>query len=188
MSEITVRAYDERDAQSVGRLIADTFGEINLAYAPPEERQLLLGPFRHAYSPDPAHQAAIAETVRADMAFVAEDEGQIVGVLRGRVDLVEEADPAQLAASVQGAVQRSAKLQSLFVRKDHHHRGIGRRLVEQFERACRQQGATVIRLQATLYAVPFYQAAGYKRSTGVRSCPIFDGTGFPYQPMRKVLG
>jgi GNAT superfamily N-acetyltransferase len=88
-----------------------------------------------------------------------------VGVLRGRPD----------------------KLQSLFVRKDHHRRGIGRQLVAHYERACRRQGATVIRVQATLYAVPFYLAVGYKRSTGVRSCQIFEGPRFPYQPMKKVL-
>jgi hypothetical protein len=60
-------------------------------------------------------------------------------------------------------------------------------LVERFEGECRQQGSTVIRLQATLYAVPFYIRVGYKRSTSVRSARIFDGTGFKYQPMKKVL-
>jgi len=38
---ITIRCYQESDAESVGRLIADTYGEFNLSYMPPEER----GPF-----------------------------------------------------------------------------------------------------------------------------------------------
>jgi len=42
-------------------------------------------------------------------------------------------------------------------------------------------------MQATLYAVPFYLSIGFKRSTGVRSGPCFDGEYLPYQPMKKIL-
>lgn len=164
-TKITIRDYHEDDAPNVGRLIADTFGEFNLAYASPQERVLLLGPFQHAESEEPAHRAAIAEAIGADMVLVAEAAGEIVGVLRGRPD----------------------KLQSLFVRKDHHRQGIGRALVAHFERACRRQEATTIKVQATLFAVPFYQSVGYKKTTGTRSCRIFEGTRFPYQPMKKIL-
>ncbi len=164
-TKLKIRDYHENDAPSMGRLIADTFDEFNLAYASPQERVLLLGPFQYAESQEPAHQAAIAEAIAADMVFVAEDAGEIVGVLRGRPD----------------------KLQSLFVRKDHHRRGIGRALVAHFERECRRREATAIKVQATLFAVPFYQSVGYKKTTGVRSCRIFEGTRFPYQPMKKVL-
>jgi len=164
-TQTTIRDYREDDAPNVGRLIADTFGEFNLAYASPQERVLLLGPFHHAESQEPAHQAAIAEAIEADMVFVAEDAGEIVGVLRGRSD----------------------KLQSLFVSKDHHRQGLGRALVAHFERECRRREATVIKVQATLFAVPFYQSVGYKKTTGVRSCRIFEGGHFPYQPMKKVL-
>ncbi len=164
-AEMTIRDYREDDAASVGRLITDTFGEFNLAYASPQERVLLLGPFQYAESQEPAHKTAIAGAIEADMVFVAEDAGEIVGVLRGRPD----------------------KLQSLFVRKDHHRQGIGRALVAHFERECRRRDATVIKVQATLFAVPFYQSVGYKKTTGVRSCQIFEGAHFPYQPMKKVL-
>jgi len=162
---IILRPYRESDAPSVGRLIADTFSALNLAYASPEERDLLLGPFSYARSPEPYHQAAIAGALRAEMVYLAQDEAEIVGVLRGRPD----------------------KLQSLFVRADRHRQGIGRRLVECYERQCRRKGSTAIKVQATLYAVPFYLAMGYVRTTGVRSMRIFEGTRFPYQPMKKVL-
>jgi predicted N-acetyltransferase YhbS len=78
-------------------------------------------------------------------------------------------------------------LGSLFVRKDYHRQGIGCRLVEHFEQACRAEGSQVIRVAATLYAVPFYLKMGYKRSTGVRQSWSFAGHGLPIQPMRKVL-
>ena len=100
------------------------------------------------------------------MVFVAEDGREIVGVLRGR----------------------KGRLAGLFVREDHHRQGIGRRLVRRFERECLRQGSTVIRVAATLYAIPFYAAVGYKKSTGIRSGGSFEGRGLKYQPMRKVLG
>ena len=162
---ITIRPYHESDAPSVGRLIADTYGEFNLSFAPPGERGPFLGPFQHARSPDRAHQDAIARTICSEMVFVAEEEGEIVGVLRGRKE----------------------RLGSLFVRGDRHRQGVGRRLVERFERECRQQGVTVIRVAATLYAVPFYLAMGYKRSTGVRTGWSFQGRGLKIQPMKKKL-
>jgi len=161
----TIRHYRDRDAQAVGRLIADTYSKFNLSFVPPEERGPFLGPFQYAASDQEAHQQEIARVIRAAMVFVAEDRGEIVGVLRGKSD----------------------KLQSLFVREDHHRRGVGRQLVERFEQECRQQNSAEIKLMATLYAVPFYQAVGYKRTTGVRKMRSFDGEGLQYQPMKKVL-
>ncbi len=161
----TIRPYHEADAESVGQLIAETYSKFNLSFATPEELGKLLGPFRHAWSAEPAHRAAIAEVIRSQWVFVAEEDGEIVGVLRGRKE----------------------RLGSLFVRGDRHRQGIGRRLVEQFEQECAQDGPTVIRLAATLYAIPFYAALGYRRTTGVRNGWSFEGTGLKYQPMKKVL-
>jgi len=162
---IVIRPYRESDAQSVGRLIADTYSRFNLSFASADELGKLLGPFRHARSAEPAHREAIAQAIRAPMVLVAEEDGQIVGVLRGRKE----------------------RLASLFVRGDRHRQGIGRRLVEQFEQECRRQEVTVIRVAATLYAIPFYAALGYRRTTGVRNGWSFGGTGLKYQPMKKVL-
>jgi GNAT superfamily N-acetyltransferase len=162
---ITIRPYRESDARSVGQLIADTYSTFNLSFASPGDRARLLGPFQHAYSPEKAHREAIARTICSEMVFVAEEEGEIVGVLRGRRE----------------------RLASLFVRGDRHRQGIGRMLVERFEQESRGQGVTVIRVASTLYAVPFYLAMGYKRSTGVRSAWSFEGRGLQVQPMKKTL-
>ncbi|HUT19184.1 MAG TPA: GNAT family N-acetyltransferase [Anaerolineae bacterium] len=162
---ITIRHYREGDAPAVGVLIADTYDQYNLNFLPPEARGPFLGPFHRARSPDKGHQEAIARVIRSEMVLVAEDQGGIVGVLRGR----------------------KGRLASLFVRGDRHRQGIGRMLVERFEQASMRQGVKVIRVAATLYAVPFYTAMGYKRSTGLRSGWSFEGRGLPTQPMRKVL-
>ena len=160
-----IRPYRESDAESVGRLIADTYSRFNLSFATPDELGKLLGPFRHAWSAEPAHQEAVAQVIRAPLVCVAEEDGEIVGVLRGRKE----------------------RLASLFVREDHHRRGIGRRLVEQFEQESIRQEVRVIRVAATLYAIPFYAALGYRKTTGVRNGWSFEGTGLQYQPMKKVL-
>jgi len=48
-------------------------------------------------------------------------------------------------------------------------------------------GGTVLKVAATLYAVPFYLEMGYRRSTGVRTYRGFGGSGMVYQPMKKGL-
>lgn len=164
-SMITIRPYAESDAESVGRLIAETYSHFNLSFLPPEQRGPFLGPFRHAGSPDEAHRQAIIEVIDAPLVYVAEDGGQVVGVLRGRHE----------------------RLASLFVRGDRHRQGIGARLVERFEQESIRRGSTVVRVAATLHAVPFYLALGYRRSTGVRSGWSFEGHGLKVQPMKKVL-
>ena len=168
---ITIRAYRDDDAAGVGRLIARTYSDFNLGFATPGQQSDLLGPFQFAESPDPVHRAAIAKVIEAPMVLVAEEAGAIVGVLRGgRVD-----------------GKGRTVLQSLFVDADHHRRGIGRRLVGRFEETCPAGDATVIKVASTLYAVPFYRALDYRRSTGVRIGHSFQGSGLPYQPMKKTL-
>ncbi len=162
---IDIRAYREADAPEVGRLIADTFSRFNLSSATDEQRASLLGPFLHARSAEKTHREAIARAIKSEMVFVAESDGVIAGVLRGR----------------------TTRLGSLFVRGDHHRRGIGRRLVERFEQEVVAQGGTTVKVAATLYALPFYLKMGYKRTTGVRPYHAFGGSGLDYQPMKKVL-
>ncbi len=168
---LKIRPYHQRDAERVGVVIADTYAAFNLDELAVEQRELMLGPFLHARSAEESHQRAIATAIRAPTVLVAEEAGNIVGVLRGgRVDEL-----------------RRTVLQSLFVSGSHHRRGIGRALVEEFEREYTAQGVTVFKLLATLYAVPFYLAQGYHKSTGVRNIRSFDGVGLPSQPMKKLI-
>lgn len=160
-----IRDYRKSDADKVGILIADTYAEFNLSFAPPQERKDFLGPFQYARSLEKSHQDEIARVISAEMVFVAVKNDAIMGVLRGRKD----------------------KLQSLFVSGTFHRQGVGRGLVERFEQECIVQRGEVIRLMAAPYAVSFYQAVGYKKSTGVRRMKSFEGEGFVYQPMKKIL-
>ena len=162
---IIIRDYQTSDAHEAGILIADTYATFNLGFASPDELKRLLGPFQYARSELEEHRRQIENKIWSEIVLVAEDAGRVVGILRGRRE----------------------RLGSLFVHKEYHRQGIGRRLVQRFEQGSIDQGVTVIRVAATLYAVPFYTAMGYKRSTGVRSGWSFEGHGLQIQPMKKVL-
>jgi len=168
---LTIRRYRESDSQQVGVLIADTYSEFNLSGLTREQREAMLGPFLYARSTELIHRKKIADVIRAPSVLVAEVDGAIAGVLRGgRVD-----------------EQGRTVLQSLFVSGKYHRHGIGQRLVERFEKEYIARGVTVFKLLATIHAVPFYLAMGYRKSTGVRSIHSFEGAGLPSQPMKKIL-
>ena len=160
-----IRDYTTNDAVEVGKLIAETYREFNLGFAVPEKVDKYLGPFRYAWSDDVENKQAIIQVLESPIFIIAEIDARIAGILRGRKE----------------------RLASLFVHKDFHRQGIGQKLVEYFEADSIVKGVHVIRLAATLYAVPFYLKVGYKKSTGLRSGWSFDGDGFIYQPMKKVL-
>ena len=164
-SSVRIRKYNKRDSVAVGKLIAKTYRKFNMKELPHKEQDKLLGPFRHAESEDPAHQKTIAQILRSPMLYVATIDDVIVGVLRGRKNV----------------------LASLFVTESAHRMGIGRELVARFERDSRKLGVEWIRVASTEYAVPFYQVMGYKKTTGLRNLKSFDGTGLKYQPMKKWL-
>jgi GNAT superfamily N-acetyltransferase len=168
---LEIRRYAKSDAKQVGILIADTYAEFSLAQMTREQRQAMLGPFAFAYSSLSEHRQAVAIAISAPSVWVAEEDSEIVGVLRG------------------GRTDHRGRtvLSSLFVSGQHHRRGIGRGLVERFEQEYAARGVKVFKLAATLHAVPFYLSVGYKRSTGVRSIRSFGEPGLPYQPMKKTL-
>jgi len=168
---VTIRRYQKKDAIQVGILIAETYGKFNLPKMTPEKRESMLGPFAFARSSAPEHRKAIAAVIEAPSVWVAEDNGEIVGVLRGgRTDF-----------------KGRTVLSSLFVNEKVHRQGVGRALVQHFEDEYIARGVRVFKLSATLYAVPFYLSVGYKKSTGMRSMSSFEGHGLPYQPMKKVV-
>ena len=162
---VKVRSAQTKDYESIANIIADTYTEFNLSHFSSEELPLFLGPFKHTRSQEETHRAALANVITSEMLYVAEVDGEIVGVLRGRKD----------------------RLASLFVRGDHHRQGIGKKLVERFEAESHQLGVKRIKVSASLFGIPFYKAMGYKKSTGLRKSGSFDGYGLVVQPMKKVL-
>lgn len=162
---IEIRKYTKEDSMQIGQLILEIYRDFNLDFAKPKQQKELLGPFYYAHSNKKEHIEKIAETIQAKILLVALYRDKIVGVLRGKED----------------------KLQSLFVDRKYHRKGIGRKLVDTFEKQVTQMGGNVIKLMSTIYAIQFYQSIGYKKTTGIRIMKTFDGSGLPYQPMKKIL-
>ncbi len=98
--------------------------------------------------------------VRGAICYVAEDKNQILGYILGRTN----------------------RIVNLFVLGRVHNKGVGRGLVELFEQAAKKQNTSVIKIRSSLYATPFYQKMGYKKTTGVRSF-----RGLKVQPMQKII-
>jgi putative acetyltransferase len=160
-----IRDYQKDDALEVGLLIKNTYSEFNLDFLEKDQLAAFLGPFAFVGDGNPAHHQALQDVIWSQFVYLAEVDGVIAGVLRGRMD----------------------RLGSLFVDREYHHQGIGRELVTHFEDTVRRKHGTVIRVASSLYAVPFYLKMGYKRSTGIRNGWSFDGHGLPVQPMKKLL-
>lgn len=163
--ETVIRDYKQDDSREVGILIADTYWKYNLTHITDEEKEKYLGGFFNCRSCEKHHKEKIIALINAPFVLLAETTGRISGVLRGS----------------------PGRLHSLFVHEEFHRMGIGSMLVSEFEDKCRQSESKKITLAASLYAVPFYFAQGYKKSTGVRKSRSFDGGNFYIQPMKKQI-
>lgn len=92
--------------------------------------------------------------------FIAIENNKIIGIIRGRTE----------------------KITNLYVDGTMHKKGIGRALVEKFEKEAINKGSKKIKIKASLFAIPFYQKLGYKKTTGIRKF-----IGFKTQPMKKTF-
>lgn len=92
--------------------------------------------------------------------FVAEMNNKIVGIIRGYPD----------------------RIINLFVRGEHHKKGIGKKLIERFETEVKKMKNKEIKVRSSLHAIKFYEKMGYKKTTGLR---IFKG--LKHNPMKKIF-
>lgn len=152
-----IRKYMAEDAWAVAALISKTYSRFNAHEGTPEAvRQYV-----DSYNPvDKSIEEIRQRFTRTPCCFVASANPGIVGVVRG----IEN------------------RIVNLFVDEAYHRQKIATRLVQRFEEVSHQAGSTEIVLRASLYAIPFYQALGYKKTTGIRNFH-----GLSVQPMKKNL-
>jgi len=55
-------------------------------------------------------------------------------------------------------------------------------LILKFEKVCIKKGSKIIKIRASVYATPFYQKLGYKKTTGIRKFK-----GLKHYSMKKTL-
>ena len=153
---LRIRNYREKDLYQSASLVSETFCKFNSKDNPSDVSR------DYAAYYDPSINLDDIRKRFEDTAlfFVAEKNRQIVGLLR--------------------AIEN--RIVNLFVHESFHRQGIGKRLIHRYERECKKRGYQKIVLRSQIYAIPFYLACGYKKTTGIRN-----KYGLIIQPMKKQL-
>ena len=92
--------------------------------------------------------------------YIAEENNKIIGYIKGGKD----------------------RIANLFILKEYHKKGIGKKLVELLEKESKKQNSKEIKVRSSIYATSFYQKMGYKKTTGIRNF-----RGLKIQPMKKYF-
>lgn len=156
MTMIKLRRYKEEDLIESAMLISKTFRKYNYKDNQKDSSE----EYAEYYDPK-TNLNAIRERFNSSSAFfVAEHDGQIVGVLRANEN----------------------RIVNLFVLGKYHRQGIGKMLFHEYENDCKKLCYREIVLRSQLYSISFYQACGFKKTTG-----ISHKHGLTIQPMKKRI-
>jgi GNAT superfamily N-acetyltransferase len=154
--KIRIRKYHKGDLAICAKLTRETYKECCFFDGPPEASKAYID----MYDIDKNFDFTREMMETSKIFFVALIDDEIVGLIRGGKE----------------------RVRGLYVNSRHHRKGIGKRLLEKFEEVAYEEGSREIKIRASLYAVPFYQKQGYKKTTGIRLMEEVK-----IQPMKKVL-
>lgn len=129
---LNLRRARREDCQTIASVHAAAVGAIRTALYTPEEIRAWAVP---------KQPEAYEESIAGKEFFVAEEGGAIVGF--GVLN------------------QESAEVEAVYVSPEAGRRGIGLEVLRKLEERARANGLKVLRLNASLNAVPFYERAGY---------------------------
>jgi putative acetyltransferase len=129
---LQIRRARQQDCQSIGSVHAAAVSGIRTALYTPEEIRAWAVPKK---------PASYEESIRSKEFFVAEDEDVIVGF--GVLN------------------QELAEVEAVYVTPGAGRRGIGLEVLRKLEERANALGLRMLRLNASLNAVPFYEKAGY---------------------------
>ena len=153
---LRIRKYKESDLYQAALLISETFRKYNF-----NDNQLKSSKeYVDYYDPRSGLQNIRKRFQESSVFLVAQENGQIVGILRANKN----------------------RIVNLYVMGDFHNQGIGKLLIRKYEKQCLEMGYQEIVLRSSLFAVPFYQACGFKKTTGIRI-----KFGLTVQPMKKKI-
>lgn len=156
-----IRKYRTEDAEKVAKIIRDTFRKFNSKEGSKKAIETYIGGY------DPKKEGI--EEIKKEFGenpifFVAIINGKIVGMIRGT----------------------KKRIVNLYLLGKFHGMGIGKNLMQRFEKECKREKSKEIKVKSSLYAVPFYQRMGYKKVTGIK-IGFKTIRGLKYQPMAKKL-
>lgn len=162
---LNIKPYDGTNFETVSEVLATMMIEHQFKNVNEKTKEKFLGIFNEVGSDDPETIKELERTLAMSDIWIAYEGQVITGIVRGVRD----------------------NILNLFVKHEYSNQGIGTALVNVFERKCLQEGYPAVRLSSTVEAVTFYEALGYKKTTGVRMARYSGRKGFEYQPMMKAL-
>jgi GNAT superfamily N-acetyltransferase len=128
------------------------------------------------------------QLIRDGTYFVVEDQAAIIaggGWSKRRTPFGSDHTPAKDDA-VLDPMREPAKIRAFFVHPAHARRGIGGKLLEACEAACKAHGFTRLELTATLTGEPFYAHCGFQAGDRFE-VPLPNGARLPVVRMVKTL-
>jgi predicted N-acetyltransferase YhbS len=153
---IKIREYNDNDLHQAASLISETFRKYNYKDNQAESSEEYAEYYGSKSNIDDINR----RFKNSSLFFVAEHEGQVIGVL----------------------IADKNRIVNLFVKEGYQRGGIGNMLFYKYVCECKKMGYQEIVLRSQLHAIPFYQACGFKKTTGIRH-----KHGLTIQPMKKKL-
>jgi GNAT superfamily N-acetyltransferase len=153
---VRIRSITPKDIEPACHLIRETYRDFNYEEGTVDATNEYLD----SYNPDSNLDSLRKRFRSTPICYVATEKKEVIGIVRGFY----------------------GRLVNLFVDGRYHRKGIGRKLLDQFERRCQEDGQDVIKTNISIFSIPFYEANGYKKTTGIRN-----QKGLKIQPMMKRL-
>ncbi|MCT4687018.1 GNAT family N-acetyltransferase [Vallitalea sp.] len=152
-----IRRLEERDVIDVADLAMRTFRRYNSLDFYDEEA---ITKTLDYFDPTKNTKQQLLDKFSKKPIFYVAEEDEIVGMICGMAN----------------------RISSLFVDGTQHRSGIGKKLLERFEIEAKEYNSNYISIEASLYAVAFYQKMGFNKTTG-----ICNHMGLKVYKMEKVL-
>ena len=153
-----IRKFKLSDSREVGKIIAKTFKKYNKS----EGSKKAVESYVNIYNTSNLDKLK-SNFRKSDIFYLMEDKRKVIGMIRGNKN----------------------RMGNLYVFGKYHNKGIGKKLVERFEKEAKKQSSKFIKIKASLYAIPFYKKLGYKKTTGIKKIKFL--FNLKYQPMIKIL-
>lgn len=153
---IKLRVFKISDTYLTTKLVHDTFKIFNSGESKKEAVKKYLNNYDSGKNIDKIKK----QFSESKIFFVATENSKIIGMIRGKKN----------------------RFVNLFVSGKCHKKGVGKKLIDKYEKECIKKGSLEIKISSSIYAIPFYEKMGYKKTTGIRNFK-----GLKMQPMKKIL-
>jgi GNAT superfamily N-acetyltransferase len=177
--EPALRVATPADSPAIDRLMKESAAGLFPGFY--DDRQVASG-VEHIASVDPM-------LLEDGTYFVVEADGELVacGGWSRRDRLYTGSGQADGDARLLDPAQEPARVRAMFVRPDWTRRGLGRRILDESERAAAREGFSRVALVATLAGLPLYLAYGFE-PLDEAEVTLPDGVTVGTVAMEKAIG